>query len=226
MSSLFVMDSERRHQLAREALEGYANGPGAPVEATASALALAESARSLIFVEGISDQIAVETLAGRLGRDLAVEGFVVVPIGGAQAIEGHLLRFGPHGADIPLVGMCDAGEERYFRQALAAAGLGSPASRVEMERLGFFVCVEDLEDELIRAVGRTAVEALLDSQGDLGSFRTLQMQPAWRPEPFDAQMRRFLGAGSRRKLRYARLLVQSLQADHIPSPLIAVLGVQ
>ncbi len=105
---------------------------------------------------------------------------MVIPIGGAQAIEGHLLRFGPLGADIPLSGMCDAGEEKYFRRALAAAGLGSPANRVEMERLGFFVCVEDLEDELIRAVGRRAIEALLSAQGDLGSFQTLQRQPAWR----------------------------------------------
>lgn len=220
------MDSERRHQLAREALDGYASGPGAPVEATASALALADSARSLILVEGISDQIAVETLADRLGRDLAAEGVVVIPIGGAQAIESHLFRFGPHGADIPLSGMCDSGEEKYFRRALAAAGLGSPVNRTEMERLGFFVCVKDLEDELIRAVGRPAIEALLDSQGDLGSFQTLQRQPAWRPAPYDAQMRRFLGAGSRRKLRYARLLVQSLEADDIPNPLSAVLGVE
>ena len=150
---------------------------------------------------------------------------MVVPIGGAQAIEGHLFRFGPHGADIPVVGMCDAGEEEYFRRALAAVGLGSPANRLEMESLGFFVCDEDLEDELIRAVGRPAIETLLDSQGDLGSFRTLQRQPAWRSQPFDSQMRRFLGAGSRRKLRYALLLVQSLEADDIPSPLSAVLGV-
>ena len=35
-----------------------------------------------------------------------------------------------------------------------------------MERLGFYVCVEDLEDELIRAIGAAGVEALIDSQGD------------------------------------------------------------
>jgi len=218
------VDGERRQELARQALDGYASGPGAPVEATNAALAIADAARSLILVEGISDQIAVETLAGRLGRDLGADGVVVVPIGGAQAIEGYLSRFGPQGEDIPLRGLCDAGEEKYFRRALAAAGLGSPASRGEMEQLGFFVCVEDLEDELIRASGVRAIESQLDAQGDLGSFRTLQRQPVWRSQPFDAQMRRFLGAGSRRKLRYARLIVQSLQADRIPGPLHAVLG--
>lgn len=205
-------------------MDGYASGPGAPVEATDSALALADAAQSLILVEGISDQIAVETLAGRLGRDLAAERVVVVPMGGAQAIGSHLARFGPHGADIPLVGLCDAGEEKHFRRALATAGVGSPADRVEMGRVGFFVCVEDLEDELIRACGRLAIETLLDSQGDLGSFETLQRQPAWRSQPFDAQMRRFLGAGSRRKLRYARLLVLTLDLGDVPQPLEALLA--
>ena len=68
------MDSERRYQLAREALDGYASGPGAPIEATAAALALADAARLVVLVEGISDQIAVETLATGFGRDLAAEG--------------------------------------------------------------------------------------------------------------------------------------------------------
>jgi hypothetical protein len=92
-----------------------------------------------------------------------------------------------------------------------------------MERLGFFVCVDDLESELIRAVGPARVEALFDSQGDLGSFRTLQKQPAWRTQRVEDQMRRFLGSGARRKLRYARLLVGSVDLDRVPHPLDAVL---
>ena len=67
-----------------------------------------------------------------------------------------------------------------------------------MERLGFFVCIDDLESELIRAVGPATVEALFESQGDLGSFRTLQKQSAWRAQRVEAQMRRFLGSGARR----------------------------
>lgn len=217
------MDGEQRHRLAEEALHGYASGPDAPLEATAIALTMAASAEAVVLVEGVSDQAAVKTLAGRHGRQLGAEGVVVVPIGGAQAIAHHLARFGPAGADIAVSGLCDAGEERCFRRGLAASGLGSPRSRAEMERLGFFVCEQDLEDELIRAAGREAIEALLDSQGDLGSFRTLQKQPAWRQETFEPQLRRWLGAGSRRKLRYARLLVLSLPLEQIPRPLQAVL---
>jgi hypothetical protein len=37
-----------------------------------------------------------------------------------------------------------------------------------MERLGFFMCVADMEDELIRALGADAVERVLDSPGQQG----------------------------------------------------------
>src|SRR5258706_6043737 len=68
-----------------------------------------------------------------------------------------------------------------------------------MERLGFYVCVEDLEDELIRAIGTAQVEAVIGSQGDLGSFRSLQRQSQWRGQPTGAQLRRFPGSGAPRK---------------------------
>lgn len=199
------------------------SGQGASLEATATALVAAASAETLVLVEGASDQVAVETLAGRDGRDLASEGVVVVPIGGAQAVGRYLRRFGPGGAGVALAGLCDAGEEEYFRRGLTGAGLGSPQTRLEMERLGFFVCVDDLEDELIRAAGQEMIEALLHAQGDLPAFQTFQKQPEWRRATFEAQMHRFLGAGARRKLRYARLLVGAVELDRMPRPLTEVL---
>jgi hypothetical protein len=64
------------------------------------------------------------------------------------------------------------------------------------------------------------MEAVVDAQGDLGSLRSLQSQPAWRGRAPEAQLRRFLGSGSRRKLRYARLLVEAaLARDALPRPL-------
>jgi hypothetical protein len=175
-------------------------------------------------VEGISDQIALETLAVRRERDLRAQRVVVLPVGGAHAVARYLMRFGPEGADVRLSGLCDVGEEDIFRRGLASAGLGSPTTRAEMERLGFHVCVADLEDELIRAVGVAKVEALFDAHGDLGSFRTLQSQVAWRGRTVEAQMRRFLGSGARRKLYYARLLVEAVDLDQVPRPLDAVLA--
>jgi hypothetical protein len=218
------VDGKRRDRLAHEVLDGWVSGPDAPIEATAAALARAVSARTVVLVEGISDQMALETLARRHGRDLSAEGIVVVPIGGAQAVTRYLLRFGPAGAGLTIVGLCDAAEESYFRRGLAAAGFGPTPDRIELERLGFFVCEVDLEAELIRASGQGEIEALLDSQGDLDSLRILQKQPAWRQEGFDAQLRRWLGAGSRRKIRYARLLVLALDLGRMPRPLTAVLA--
>lgn len=195
--------------------------PGGGPQATRRALAKVGDARAIVLVEGISDQIALETLAARRGRNLEDEGISVVPIGGAQAIGRFLIRFG---SDARLAGLCDAGEEEVFRRSLELAGFGSQLTRVDMERLGFHVCVEDLEDELIRALGPAAVEAVLDSQGDLGSFRTFQKQPAWRGQSIERQLRRFMGSADRRKLRYGRLLVEALDLAQVPRPLDGVLA--
>jgi hypothetical protein len=119
---------------------------------------------------------------------------------------------------VRLTGLCDADEEHVVLRALAAAGIGPPDTRADMERLGFYVCVEDLEDELIRSIGAARVESLIDSQGDLGSVRSLQRQPKWRGQPTTAQLRRFFGSGSRRKLRYARLLAGAVALDRLPRP--------
>ena len=182
------------------------------------------SPRSVVLVEGTSDQAAVEALAARHGRNLEAEGVSVLPIGGAQAIGGFLTRFGPRGLDVGLAGLCDAGEERDFRRGLERAGLGSDLTRGDMERLGFYVCVVDLEDELIRALGADAVEQVVAAHGDLGPFRTLQKQPAWQEQPKAEQLRRFMGSGGRRKIRYARYLVDALDLTQVPRPLDGVLA--
>ena len=178
--------------------------------------------RTVVLVEGTSDLVAVEALAERRGRDLDAEGVSLVPIGGAQAIGRFLDHFVPQG--LKLAGLCDAAEEREFKRGLERAGLGADLTRAEMERLGFFVCVQDLEDELIRALGADAVEDVVDAQGDLGSFRTLQKQPAWQGRPREEQLRRFMGSGGRRKIRYARLLVEALDPGNVPRPLDLLLA--
>ena len=180
--------------------------------------------RAVVLVEGTSDQVALETLAERRGRDLDADGVAIVSIGGAQAIGNFLDRFGPGGLNVELAGLCDAGEERDFRRGLERAGLGTDLTREEMERLGFYVCDADLEDELIRSLGAAAVEHVVDEQGELRSFRTLQKQPVWRDRPTEEQLRRFLGSGARRKIRYAHLLVEALDLAHVPRPLDRVLA--
>ena len=212
-----------RAEDGEDLLAGYVSGPAAATEATAVALARAEAARTVVLVEGVSDQIAVETLAGRRGRDLAAEGIVVLPVGGAHGAARYLRRFGPDGTGARLAGLCDAGEARILQRGLASAGLGAAGSRADLGRLGFFVCVEDLEDELIRAAGPARVTEVFAAHGDLRAFRTMQRQPAWRGRDEAAQLRRFLGAGYQRKLRYARLLTEAVSLDRVPRPLAALL---
>jgi hypothetical protein len=68
------------------------------------------------------------------------------------------------------------------------------------------------------------LDTILAKEGDLASFRTLQRQAAWRDACFVDQLRRFLGAGARRKLRYASLLVLALDLDRQPRPLHGVVS--
>jgi len=180
--------------------------------------------RGVVLVEGTSDQAAVETLAARRGRDLATEGISVVPMGGARSIRQFIALFGPLGLDIRVAGLCDAGEEDDFRRGLERAGLGFDLDRNGMESLGFFVCVDDLEDELIRCLGSDAVEQVLEAHGDLRSFRIFQKQPAQHGRTAHQQLRRFMGTRSGRKIHYGRWLVDALDLDNVPRPLDLVLA--
>jgi hypothetical protein len=177
--------------------------------------------RAVVLVEGRSDEIAVRTLARRRGRDLASEGVSVVAVGGAQAMGRFLASYGPAGTNTTVAGLCDAGEESEVRRALERAGLRPAPGRAGLEALGFFVCDGDLEDELVRALGVAATEALLDAHGKLGSFRTYQKQPAHRARPIPDQLRGFLNNW---KVELAGPLVEALDPAQVPRPLAGVLA--
>jgi hypothetical protein len=174
---------------------------------------------AVILVEGVSDQAAVEALAVRRGRNLRREGVFVVPMGGATNVGHFLGLFGPRGLRARLAGLCDEGEEREFRRGLNRAGLGPVLARDDLERLGFYVCVADLEDELIRSLGTDTVERLIAGQGELGSFRILCQQPAQRTRTREQQLKRFLGARSGRKAHYGQVLTDALDLTRVPRPL-------
>src|SRR5436853_5886590 len=178
---------------------------------------------AVVLVEGISDQLAVEALAERDRRNLGAQGISVVPIGGAKNIGSFLDRFGPQGLDARLAGLYDAAEEGDFQRGLERAGLGANLTRAEMERLGFYVCVADLEDELIRALGAAVVERVVEAQGELEAFRTFQQQPEWRGRTKEEQLRRFFGTKGGRKIQSAAVLVGALELNRVPRPLDRVL---
>lgn len=179
------------------------------------------AAKTVILVEGASDQRAVQTLARRRGRDLESENVAVIPIAGATNVDRFLSLLGPRGYDVPLAGLCDVGEEREYQAALEGAGIGTGLDRPAMEKLGFFVCVRDLEEELIRALGPDRMLSLMESQGNIRRFRSFQNQPAQRHKTIEAQIWRWLG---NYKIRYASLMVDALDLDEVPRPLDGVLN--
>ncbi|MFC1421219.1 TOPRIM nucleotidyl transferase/hydrolase domain-containing protein [Streptacidiphilus cavernicola] len=217
------MDEMKRFRAA--VVAWAAGGPEAgAAAATAGELAAAVGLRAVVLVEGASDVAAIEALALRRSRDLDAEGVAVVPLGGATSIGRFLGLVGPQGLDVPVAGLCDAGEEGYFRRSLERAGLGADLSRDGMESLGFYVCVADLEQELIRALGVAGVEQVVEAQGDLRSFRTFQKQPAQRGRTVEQQLKRFMGTLSGRKIHYAQALVDGLDLARVPRPLDRLLA--
>ncbi len=188
-------------------------------------------AQAVVLVEGLSDKSAIEALAQRQGRHLDAEHIAVLAMGGASNIGHFINRFGPPGLGLRMAGLYDQAEVGYFRRGLERAGLlpryedsraelsRSQESRAEMEALGFYVCVSDLEDELIRALGVEGVLAIVEAEGELGSFHTLQHQAAHEGRRTDEQLHRFLGTRAGRKIRYGRLLVEALDLSRVPRPL-------
>jgi hypothetical protein len=197
-------------------------GPRA-LAAAVAALGDGVPLRTVVLVEGASDRAALEVLAARRGRDLSAEGVAVVALGGAKNAWRYVRLFGPPGHGVGLAGLCDRREEPDFRRALTRARLGPIGTREQLERRRFFVCEDDLEDELIRALGAAAVEEVIESQGDGRPWRTFRRQAAQARVPVDRQLRRFTGTRSGRKTSYAALFVAALDLDRIPRPLGALL---
>jgi Overcoming lysogenization defect protein-like, TOPRIM domain len=180
--------------------------------------------RAVVLVEGHSDRVALHTLARRCGRDLAAEGVDVVAMGGITNVRAFASRFGPRGLGVPIAGLYDADADARLRHGLAAAGLAAALEPDGLPGLGFHACSADLEDELIRALGDEAVEAVIEAAGEAPSLRLLAGMPAQRGWTREAVLHRFLGVRAGRKARYAALLVEALEPDRVPEPLTAVLA--
>ncbi|MFI9173186.1 TOPRIM nucleotidyl transferase/hydrolase domain-containing protein [Streptomyces lincolnensis] len=194
-------------QAFRDAVGGWAGGGSG---AEAGELAVRLGVRTAVLLEGLSDLAAVEALAERRGRDLASEGVGVLSMGGAMNIGRYAGLLGPPGLGLRLAGLCDVREEPFYDRGLKRAG--APYR-------DFFVCVADLEDELVRALGTARVEEIVRDEGDLRAWQTFLRQPAQHGRPRHQQLRRFLGTKKGRKIRYGRLLVEALEPERVPAPL-------
>ncbi|MDX3569212.1 TOPRIM nucleotidyl transferase/hydrolase domain-containing protein [Streptomyces sp. ID05-47C] len=189
-----------------EVTDWAAGGPGEAARELAARLGV----RTAVLLEGPSDLAAVETLAARRGRDLAAEGVCVVSMGGAMSVGRYASLLGPPGLALRLAGLCDEREQPFYDRGLERAGA---------PRRDFFVCVSDLEEELIRALGPAKVEEVIRDEGDIRAWQTFLHQPAQHGRPRQQQLRRFLGTKKGRKIRYGHLLVEALAPEQVPAPL-------
>lgn len=184
-------------------------------------------ARTVVLVEGRSDQVALEVLARRLGLGLPAEAVAIVSMDGITNISRFLTRYQSTRPGLRLAGLYDDAEERFVRRGLERIGFALPdaaeTGRAAMEALGFFRCSADLEDELIRALGPNEVERLVAAEGQLRSFRTLQQQPALRDRSLHDQLRRLMGGRSGGKERYAAVMAEAVPLERVPRPLAGVL---
>lgn len=157
-----------------------------------------------IVVEGESDKVAVEVIAARLGVEVTV------------VAAGGVTNFGRH--------LGEAVGGLYDRPAARQVAGAKGVAACDLEEVGFFASEGDLEDELLRAVGVEAVLEIMESEGDLRRFQTMQQQPEWRDKPVHKQLCRWLGSGAGRKVRYARLLAERLDLSELPYPLARLMG--
>ncbi|ATL32916.1 TOPRIM nucleotidyl transferase/hydrolase domain-containing protein [Streptomyces formicae] len=191
----------------RDEIIGWAaGGTGGQAQELAERLGV----RTAVLLEGPSDLAAVETLAARRGRDLAAEGVCVLSMGGAMSVGRFAGLLGPSGIGLRLAGLCDVREQPFYDRGF---------ERARAPRGDVFVCDADLEDELIRALGATRVEEIVEGEGDLRAWQTLLRQPAHQGRPRERLLRRFLGTKKGRKIRYGHLLVEALDPEQVPAPL-------
>ena len=180
------------------------------------------SLETVLLVEGESDRNALETVARRIGRDLAADGVEVRSMGGASGFGDHLRQAVSQGRRV--AGLCDEGEIWDLQRGLGRVGFGSHLDNKELNELGFFICVRDLEEEMIRALGSNRVVEIIADEGETGPFVKFQLQPEWRNRALEDQLRRFIGTRAGRKVRFGRLLAEAVDIERIPKPILGVLN--
>lgn len=183
-----------------------------------SVMRTATTVRTLVLVEGDSDAGAVRALADLIGCDLDSLHIQIRSAHGVTNFPQLLAEFVRTNPRTKFCGMYDVADEQHVRRALAHVSVPIAADE-PLESFGFFACVADLEDELLRALGAEAVERVLEAQGELYSFRRFQAMPQHRRKPVHHQLRRFLGTRATRKIRSAQHLVEALDLARLPRPL-------
>ena len=142
---------------------------------------------------------------------------------GAGGLGTFLKLLGPAGFRLKLAGLCDADKEADWGRILKLAGVCTAETRAALEQARFYVCNCDLEDELIRAFGVPQLLQLIEEVGDRPAFDLFCGQPLHKPKSTEEKLRAFL-ATKGKKVRYAPLIVESIDVTKLPAPLEGVLA--
>lgn len=169
----------------------------------------------MVLVEGRSDVAAVRRLAARRG----ITGLDLVDMGGITNVRRELQRSLPG----PVLGLCDADQVGYVQRGLAHF-LGIEVTEQDLATHGWFVCHDDLEEELIRAVGTERCLEVVTAMGDAGSLASFRSQPEWRGRPLADQLHRFAGTRSGRKQALAAALADDVPLERVPAPLTGLIA--
>lgn len=221
-----MQDQAQARLLFRQRLEDW-RGPRAtasPVEQEFAGLAERAAPLTAVLVEGVSDRAALNTLLKQHSFNQNPEEIIVVAMGGATNI-GHFVKLlGQDGLQLRLAGLFDRAEIGFFLRALPLSETEIINPESALAARGFFCCDDDLEAELIRALGAAHVVELIEREGDLRSWLIFRNQPAQRERPEAKQLQRFMGTTSGRKEHYAAVLSAALTEQNIPQPLRALLN--
>ena len=169
-----------------------------------------------VLLEGASDVATVRALMAKAGAD--PDRVRLLNLGGVTNVGRTLARLAQDRPDATVLGLCDSGEADVVVRVLRRTGLALRDAS-DLPSYGFFVCVRDLEDELIRALGTDRAVAVVANLGLADKLQTLRGQHAWRDRPLAEQLHRFCSVASGRKELMAGAFADALDADAVPEPL-------
>lgn len=178
-------------------------------------------AMTVILVEGISDYFVVRLLAHQAARSLDGEGVTVLSMEGAGMLRTYVALLGPHGFQLRLAGLCDVDAEASWLATLQDAGV-PVHDRASMESNGFFVCDQDLEDELVRAIGDAETQSVIAAEGEAAAFAAFAAQQGNVGLSVTEQLVRFL---RRSKPKWSPLLAErAAHLGNVPAVLTRLLS--
>lgn len=116
------------------------------------------TSRRVLIVEGISDRIILERVAGLTDRDLDRLGISLLEAGGAGDMGPFQQLFGETGFKVPMSQLVDedAQEKVANQRGIKIA---------DLEKHSVWTSKADLEEEYVRAIGKDAVWSILQSSG-------------------------------------------------------------